>query len=399
MGGNRIYALEIQQSKAVKIPFLDFNSIHEVIGPDLNKAASSVIGSGWFVNGAEVTAFEHAWANFLGTDMCIGVSSGLDALELSLRAAGIGEGDEVIVPSNTYIATALAATHAGATPVFLEPVPSTYLIDIARVEDAITERTKAIIPVHLYGQAVDMHSIMTLAEKHGLFVVEDNAQAHGSTWDGRRTGSFGHANATSFYPGKNLGALGDAGAVTANDSELAHQIRMLRNYGSEVKYHNEVIGYNKRLDEMQAAFLSVKLKYLETWTAARQTIAAQYLSALQGVGDLILPKTQPNATHVYHLFVVRTNHRDELAAYLEDNGIGTLIHYPIPPHLQRCYADLGHSRGDFPIAEELANTVLSLPIWPGMCSAQINFVVSVIKGFFSDNVLKSRRKAQSKKMD
>ncbi|MDB0025395.1 DegT/DnrJ/EryC1/StrS family aminotransferase [Flavobacteriales bacterium] len=383
MGGNRICTLEIQQSKAVKIPFLDFNSIHEVIRPDLNKAASSVIESGWFVNGAEVTAFEHAWANFLGTDMCIGVSSGLDALELSLRAAGIGEGDEVIVPSNTYIATALASTHVGAKPVFVEPVPSTYLIDVDRIENAISERTKAIIPVHLYGQAADMHSIMALAEKHGLFIVEDNAQAHGSTWEGQRTGSFGHANATSFYPGKNLGALGDAGAVTTNDSQLARQIKMLRNYGSEVKYHNEVIGYNKRLDEMQAAFLSVKLKHLETWTASRQAIAEQYLEGLEGVGDLVLPVTQAKATHVFHLFVVRTNCRDELAAHLKDQGIGTLIHYRIPPHLQPCYADLGHVRGDFPIAEELANTVLSLPIWPGMTAGQVKAVVMAIKGFFA----------------
>jgi len=367
----------------MKIPFLDFNSIHQVISLDLKMAASSVIQSGWFINGAEVTAFESAWANFLGTDICIGVNSGLDALELSLRAAGIGEGDEVIVPSNTYIATALAATHVGAKPVFVEPVPSTYLIDVDRIEDAISARTKAIIPVHLYGQAADMHSIMTLADKHGLFVVEDNAQAHGATWGGQRTGSFGHANATSFYPGKNLGALGDAGAVTTNDSQLARQIKMLRNYGSEIKYHNEIIGYNKRLDEIQAAFLSVKLKHLEAWTSSRQAIAEKYLEGLEGVGDLVLPVTQANATHVFHLFVVRTNCRDELAAYLKGQGIGTLIHYPIPPHLQPCYADLGHVRGDFPIAEELAETVLSLPIWPGMSQGQIDLVIDSVTEFFN----------------
>ena len=367
----------------MKIPFLDFNSIHEGIEAELIQAASSVIQSGWFVNGGAVTAFESEWSKFLGTDCCVGVNSGLDALELSLRAAGIGNGDEVIVPSNTYIATALAATQVGAKPVFVEPEASTHLIDTERIEDEITARTKAIIPVHLYGQAVNMQSVMALAKKHGLFVVEDNAQAHGAAWEDQRTGSFGHANATSFYPGKNLGALGDAGAVTTNDSELARQIKMLRNYGSEIKYHNEVVGYNKRLDEMQAAFLSVKLKHLETWTARRQAVADQYLSGLEGVGDLILPVTQPNATHVYHLFVIRTNYRDDLAKYLNENGIGTLIHYPIPPHMQRCYANLGHKKGDFPIAEDLANTVLSLPIWPGMGQKQIDLVVDVIMDFFN----------------
>lgn len=367
----------------MKIPFLDFNSIHEVVVPELKNAASAVIESGWFVNGAEVTAFERAWADFLGTDICVGVNSGLDALELSLRAARIGEGDEVIVPSNTYIATALAATHVGAKPVFVEPVPSTYLIDIDRVEGAISERTKAIIPVHLYGQAADMNGVMALAERHGLFVVEDNAQAHGSTWEGRRTGSYGHANATSFYPGKNLGALGDAGAVTTNDSKIARQIKMLRNYGSEIKYHNQVVGYNKRLDEMQAAFLSVKLKHLKSWTASRQAIANQYLDGLEGVGDLILPVTQAGATHVYHLFVVRTHFRDQLTSFLQKCGIGTLIHYPIPPHLQKCYGNLGHNSGDFPIAEELANTLLSLPIWPGMSQDQVDYVVDSVKAFFN----------------
>ena len=366
----------------MKVPFLSLSDIHGSISNDLLDVAEKVLRDNWFVGGREVEHFEQMWAEFIGCQFSVGVNSGLDALELSLRAAGIGNGDEVIVPSNTYIATALAASHVGAKPVFVEPVSSTYLIDIEQIEGAITARTKAIIPVHLYGQAVDMQTVMALAKKHGLFVVEDNAQAHGATWVGQRTGSFGHANATSFYPGKNLGALGDAGAVTTNDSELARQIKMLRNYGSEIKYHNEVVGYNKRLDEIQAAFLSVKLKHLEAWTASRQAIAGQYLDGLEGVGDLILPLTQANATHVYHLFVVRTKHRNELAEHLNENGIGTLIHYPIPPHLQQCYANLGHRRGNFPIAEELANTVLSLPIWPGMMTAQINDVVGKIKDFF-----------------
>ena len=321
----------------------------------------------------------------MGTKCGVGVNSGLDALELALRAAGIGSGDEVIVPSNTYIATALAATHVGARPVFVEPDPTTHLIDVNRISEAITKRTKAIIPVHLYGQAANMDAVMEIAETHGLFVVEDNAQAHGATWYGRITGSFGHANATSFYPGKNLGALGDAGAVTTNDADLAKQIGMLRNYGSEIKYHNEVIGFNKRLDEMQAAFLRVKLQHLKSWTTARQAIAEQYLNGLQGIGDLVLPSTQPNASHVYHLFVVKTHHREGLVSHLNNHGIGTLIHYPIPPHLQKCYKDLGYKSGDFPIAEELARTVLSLPIWPGMTTAQTNRLVEVVDRFFKIN--------------
>lgn len=367
------------------IPFLSLHGTHNPLQRELLAANERVIQSNWFVNGREVNSFETEWANYLGANHSVGVNSGLDALELSLRAGDIGQGDEVIVPSNTYIATALATTHVGATPIFVECNQNTYLIDADRIEAAITEKTKAIIPVHLYGQACDMTSIMDIASKFNLFVVEDNAQAHGSTWMGQKTGTFGHANATSFYPGKNLGALGDAGAVSTNRPELARQIRMLRNYGSEVKYHNDIIGYNKRLDEIQAAFLSVKLKHLETWTASREAIAHQYLDRLMGLGDLILPVTQPNATHVYHLFVIRTNHRDELAAYLEGLGIGTLIHYPIPPHLQPCYAYLGYTKGDFPIAEELACTALSLPIWPGMSQKQIDFVIDSVKRFFNQN--------------
>lgn len=366
----------------MKIPFLKFNTVHAKIEHDLLAASKCVIESNWFINGAEVDRFENEWAQFIECQSSIGVNSGLDALELALRAVGVGEGDEVIVPSNTYIATALAATHVGATPVFVEPDPQTYLIDVNRISNALTSKTKAIIPVHLYGQAVNMEAIMDFAERHNLFVVEDNAQAHGATWNAQRTGSFGHANATSFYPGKNLGALGDAGAVSTNDEEIARQIRMLRNYGSEVKYYNEIIGYNKRLDELQAAFLRVKLPHLMDWTAQRQTIAAHYITGLKGVGDLILPKLQPLATHVYHLFVIRTQHRDALAAHLTGAGIGTLIHYPVPPHLQECYKSLGYQKGDFPIAEELADTILSLPIWPGMTRAETSLVVGSIAQFF-----------------
>ena len=310
------------------------------------------------------------------------MSNGLDALILSLKTLGIGPGDEVIVPSNTYVATALAVTHVGAKPIFVEPNIETYNIDPERIEAAISNKIKAIMPVHLYGQAAEMTAIMEIASKHGLFVVEDNAQAQGAQHKGQKTGTFGHCNGTSFYPGKNLGALGDAGAVSTNDSELAHKVKVLSNYGSQKKYYNEVVGHNNRLDEMQAAFLRVKLPHLDEWTAQRQAIASAYLEGLRGVGDLILPLTHPDSTHVYHLFVVRTSRRDELAQYLSEHGIGTLIHYPVPPHLQECYKDLGYKRGDFPIAEEIADTALSLPIWPGMENQNVLRLVTVINHFF-----------------
>jgi dTDP-4-amino-4,6-dideoxygalactose transaminase len=293
------------------------------------------------------------------------VSNGLDALVLSLRALGIGPGDEVIVPSNTYIATALAVSQVGATPVFVEPRMETYNINPELIPSKITKKTKAIMPVHLYGQACEMDEILEIAKTHNLFVIEDNAQAHLSSFNGRLTGSFGDINGTSFYPGKNLGALGDAGAITTNNGELAIRIKRLRNYGSEVKYYNEEIGYNNRLDEMQAAFLRVKLKYLQDWTQQRKEIAAWYNEVLKDK-NWILPKVHPDADHVYHLYVIRTSNRDEVAEELKQEGIQTMIHYPIPPHLQKAYRHLGFKKGDFPIAEEIANTCLSLPIWPGM---------------------------------
>lgn len=365
----------------MKIPFLSFG-FHDEIRTELQKASNRVIDSGWFINGKEVAEFEEEWSQYLRCQSSIGVSNGLDALILSLKALGIGSGDEVIIPSNTYVATALAATHVGATPVFVEPNKETYNIDPERIEAAISNKTKAIMPVHLYGQAAEMTAIMEIASNHGLFVVEDNAQAQGAKHKGQKTGTFGHSNGTSFYPGKNLGALGDAGAVSTNDSDLAHKVKVLSNYGSQKKYYNEVVGHNNRLDEMQAAFLRVKLPYLDEWTAQRQAIALAYLEGLQGIGELILPSTHPDSTHVYHLFVVRTKRRDELAQYLNEHGIGTLIHYPVPPHLQECYKDLGYKRGDFPIAEEIADTALSLPIWPGMTESESSAVLSAIKGYF-----------------
>ncbi len=347
----------------------------------MRAAFTNVYDSNWFVTGKALEEFESSYAAFTGTRYAVGVSNGLDALVLSLRAMEIGEGDEVIVPSNTFIASVLAISQVGATPVFVEPDMETYNIDVNKIEEAITGDTRAIIPVHLYGQPSEMTEIMKIAKRHGLKVLEDNAQSHGATFAGRLTGSFGEAAGVSFYPGKNLGALGDAGAVSTNDEEIARRVRMLRNYGSEVKYRNDIIGYNNRMDELQAALLSVKLRYLPEWTAQRQAIAARYDELLAGVGDLVLPVTHPEATHVYHLYVVRTRHRDRLQNYLKDQGIGTLVHYPIPPHLQEAYRDLGYGRGDFPIAEEMAETVLSLPVWPGMTGEDIRTVTDALKKF------------------
>ena len=368
----------------MKVPFLNLHHQNDSVKSELEMAFRQVLESNSFVLGDNVKTFEKRYATFNQTKEAIGVSSGLDALILSLRALEIGAGDEVIVPSNTFIATAIAVSHVGASPVFVEPKKDTYNVNPSLIEAKITSRTKAVIPVHLYGQACEMNAINGIAKTHGLFVVEDNAQAHGSSFDGRRTGSWGDANATSFYPGKNLGALGDGGAITTHNQELAERIKTLRNYGSSKKYYNDLIGYNNRLDEMQAAFLSVKLKYLNCWTEMRQKAANQYLIELQDVGDLILPVTHPLSTHVYHLFVVRTDKRDQLQIFLTDNGVGTLIHYPVPPHLQRAYESLGHTKGDFPIAERMAETCLSLPMYPGITESQIHQVVAGVKAFFSE---------------
>ena len=364
------------------IPFLNFEPMHKLIRSEIMQSFQDVYDANWFVMGKKLETFEKEYAAFNNTNYSIGVSNGLDALHLALKALNVTNGDEVIVPSNTYIATTLAASYVGAKPVFVEPDANTYNINPANIETAITSKTKAIMPVHLYGQACDMDAIMAIAKKHNLFVVEDNAQAHGATFNEKITGSFGNANGTSFYPGKNLGALGDAGAVTTNDESIAKKIAMLRNYGSEKKYHNEEIGFNMRLDEVQAGFLSVKLKYLNEWTKQRKKIAKNYNEALKNVGDLILPMVHANATHVYHLYVIKTKNRDGLQKHLSENGIGTLIHYPIPPHLQNAYQFLGLKKGAFPIAEELADNCLSLPIWPGMTSDQVNRVAEIIKKAF-----------------
>jgi dTDP-4-amino-4,6-dideoxygalactose transaminase len=364
------------------VPFLSFIPQHQPIREEILAAVANVYDSYWYVLGSQVQAFEQAYATFSGTTHCIGVANGLDALHLALLGLGIGPGDEVIVPSNTYIATWLAVSYVGATIVPVEPNPNTYNLDPARLAAALTPRTRAIMPVHLYGQACEMDAIMSFARQHQLSVIEDNAQSQGATAGGQLTGSFGQLNATSFYPGKNLGALGDAGAITTNDAALAERVRTLRNYGSQQKYYNEVIGYNSRLDELQAAVLVTKLAYLPEWTRQRQQIAAWYDTALAGIGDLRLPVVAEGSTHVYHLYVVRTASRDALQKSLSEAGIGTLIHYPVPPHLQAAYASLGYQPGAFPLAEELANTCLSLPMWPGMTHDQVEAVAAALRKYF-----------------
>lgn len=365
----------------MNIPFLSFEPQHAPLRDAMQAAFARVYDSYWYVLGQEVQQFEQEYAAFSQVSQAVGVANGLDALVLALRALEIGPGDEVIVPSNTYIATWLAVTQVGATVVPVEPDPATSNLDPTRLEAAITPRTRAIMPVHLYGQACRMVEIMDIAARHQLYVVEDNAQSQGAAFAGRLTGSFGHLNGTSFYPGKNLGALGDAGAITTNDAELAQKVRVLRNYGSQQKYYNEVVGYNSRLDELQAALLRVKLPQLATWTQQRQQVADWYQQHLAGIPDLRLPAVAEGATHVYHLYVVHTPHRAALQQHLTGQGIGTMIHYPVPPHRQQAYQALNLPAGTFPIAEELAATCLSLPMWPGLTEAHVEAVAAAIRSF------------------
>ena len=363
------------------VPFLSFQPQHVPVREEIMAAIGRVYDSYWYVLGDEVKKFEQAYNAFNHVSHTIGVANGLDALVLALRVLGVGPGDEVIVPSNTYIATWLAVTQVGATPVPVEPDPATSNINPDLIEAALTSRTRAIMPVHLYGQACRMTEIMTLAKKHSLYVVEDNAQSQGAAFNGQITGSFGDVNGTSFYPGKNLGALGDAGAVTTNNVELDQKVRVLRNYGSQQKYYNEVVGYNSRLDELQASVLEVKLKHLPEWTRQRQQVAAWYDQYLAGIVGLRLPALADGATHVYHLYVVHTPQRDAMQQHLMAQGIGTMIHYPVPPHRQQAYATMQLSAGAFPIAEELAATCLSLPMYPGMSEEQVQAVTVAIRSF------------------
>lgn len=361
-----------------QVDFLNLKSINALLASELEAAALRVMRSGWYVTGPELEEFEHDYAAYTGARHCIGVGNGLDALILTLKAVGIGPGDEVIVPSNTFIATWLAVTYVGATLVPVEPDAGTYNLDPGLVEAAITPRTKAVIPVHLYGQPADMAPIMTLAQQHGLFVLEDAAQAQGALYQGRRTGALGHAAAWSFYPGKNLGALGDAGAVTTDDDDLARRLRVLRNYGSSAKYVHDVPGVNSRLDELQAALLRVKLRHLDAWNAARQATAERYSAALREVG---LPAVLPGAEPVWHLYVIQHDQRDALQTWLTEQGVHTLIHYPTPPHLQQAYADQGWREGSFPVSEALHRRVLSLPIGPHLTEEHEQRVIDAVNAF------------------
>ncbi len=366
----------------MKIPFLSFENVNRQIKPEILSAFEIFFDRGQYILGENLKKFENDYAEYNEVKYCVGISNGLDALHISLKALGVGGGDEVIVPSNTYIATVLAASYVGAQPIFVEPDINTYNIDPEKIERAITQQTKVIMPVHLYGQCCEMEQIMQIAKNHDLYVVEDNAQSQGASYKNKFTGSWGNINGTSFYPGKNLGALGDAGAITTNDESLAHSAATLRNYGSQKKYFNDVIGFNMRMDECQAAFLSVKLNYLKEWTQQRKQIARWYDQHLSDMDGIILPKTAVDASHVYHVYMIRTQLRDELKFFLSTKGVGTLIHYPVPPHLQKAYSFLNYKEGDFPIAEEIANTCLSLPLWPGMHEDQVAYIANEIRIFF-----------------
>lgn len=346
---------------------------------EYEQAALRVLRSGWYILGEELKNFEARFASFVGTRFCVGVNSGLDALILAFRALKLQAGDEVIVPANTYIASVLGITENGGVPVFVEP-DEYYNLDPDKVEAAVTEKTRAILAVHLYGQAADMEKISAIARKHHLYLVEDCAQAHMCVCGGRQVGSFGDIGCFSFFPTKNLGAFGDGGAVTTNRPELAETVRMLRNYGSKVKYVNEIEGVNSRLDEMQAALLSVKLSHLEALIDERRTLAERYLAGIVNQA-VILPKTNRWSTHVWHLFVIRTRDRRKLQDYLLQNGIQTQIHYPIPPHLSQCYQRFGHHRGEFPLTEEYADTLLSLPLYNGMTEKEQDFVIQCVNRY------------------
>jgi len=362
----------------MQVPFLDLGRLHRLIREPLDEAYRRVMDSGWFIMGPELDLFESEFAAYSEVKYCIGVGNGLEALHLLLHAYNIGPGDEVIVPSNTFIATWLAVSQCGATPVPVEPDVKSHNIDPALVAAAITPRTRAIMPVHLYGQPADMDPINEIAVKHGLIVIEDAAQAQGARYKGRRAGSLGHSAGTSFYPGKNLGALGDGGAVLTNDNAIADKVRRLRNYGSTVKYQHDLAGYNSRLDELQAAFLREKLKVLDKWNAKRREIAITYSSLVEGC-NCVLPFVPEFAEPVWHLYVIRSKQRDALKAHLEQQGISTVIHYPIPPHQQACYPQ--HESYNQPVAEMLAGEVLSLPMSPDLREDEIERVCKAVRGF------------------
>ncbi len=363
-----------------KVPFVTFKPLEKEIDQDLRDAFERVYQRSWYIEGEEDKAFEAAFAKYCNVSYCVGVGNGLDALMLALKALNIGAGDEVIVPSNTYIATALAVTYVGALPVFAEPDIRTFNINPAGIEALITDRTKAIMPVHLYGQPCDMDPIMEIAKAHHLYVIEDCAQAHGALYKGQKIGSFGDVAGFSFYPGKNLGALGDAGATVTNDPAIAEKVRALGNYGSDYKYHHIYKGNNSRLDELQAAFLTAKLECLEKVNENRRKTAQKYLEGMKNP-EVVLPYVNPDTVPVWHIFGVRCARRNELEKHLAERGIGTNKHYPIPMHLQECYRDLGFGKGAYPIAEEISETELSLPMYYGMTDEEISRVIDAVNQF------------------
>ncbi len=364
------------------IPFLSLAPQHAKIRNEVLEAITNVYDRNWFVLGNELASFEKKFADFSNVPFCVGVGNGLDALLIALKACGIGPGHEVIVPAHTFLATWIAVIKTGARVVPVDSDPATFNLDIDKVEGAITEKTKAIIPVHLYGHPCDMTALLKITRDRKIFVIEDNAQSHGAMWENQITGSFGDCSATSFYPVKNLGALGDGGALVTRHHDIAEYARRYRNYGFDTKNIATSEGMNSRLDEIQAAILNVKLEYLQTWNNERIKLAAAYSKELKGIGDIQLPLSHPLAHHVYHLFVIRTRRRNELRQYLASHDIETAIHYPIPPHLQKSFGELNYKKGDFPMTEAITDTALSLPLWPGLEDDQIAYVCDVVKRFF-----------------
>lgn len=364
----------------MKVPFVDLRAQYQSLAAGVQQAISAVLERGDFVLGREVSQFEEEFAAYCEAEYAVGVDSGTSALELALRAFDIGPGDEVITAANTFIATAFAVSYTGATPVFVDVDPQTYTIDVSLLESAITDRTRAIIPVHLYGHPADMDPIMEIAAKHGLVVIEDACQAHGARYKGKRVGSLGHAAAFSFYPAKNLGAYGDGGIVVTNDRRVAESLQMLRNYGQSEKYHHLVQGFNHRLDTLQAAVLRVKLKHLDAWNASRRQHAQLYRELLAH-SPVVTPVETGYAESVYHLYVIRLQDRDGLRAYLQDRGVSTGIHYPIPIHCQLSHRDLGYQNGEFPVTEEYAEQILSLPMYAELTPASIEYVAEAIRDF------------------
>jgi dTDP-4-amino-4,6-dideoxygalactose transaminase len=373
----------VSNGEFMTVPFLDLGSQYHAIKDDVLSSMTEVMSKANFILGHQVSEFENNFASYVECQYAVGVASGLDALKLGLKVLGIGQGDQVITTANTFIASTLAINAVGATPVLVDVELDTFNMDSNQLESAINTKTKAIMPVHLYGQPVNLDEVMRIAKRYDLFIIEDASQAHGARYKGKRIGSFGDLAAFSFYPSKNLGAYGDGGIVTTNNRVLAEKLRSYRNYGSTKKYYHEVLGENSRLDTIQAVVLNVKLPQLDSWNEKRREVAHAYNDKLSGIGDVITPKIAQESEHVFHLYVIRTKRRDDLAQYLNEKGIGNIIHYPVPIHLQEVYQDYAWQRGDFPHTEQLANEILSLPMYPNLTSEQLDEVVTTIKAFYA----------------